>query len=184
MTDKPKIILGIDPGTIVLGYGLISVSNKNIHLVSMGVISLNKLGDMHKRLSRIFKRLDSIINEFKPDEVAIEAQFFGKDVQAMLKLGRAQGVAITPAILREIPVFEYAPRKIKVAITGNGDASKEQVSMMLGKILKIDLSKQPMDATDGLAAALCHHYQSQLPSGNSSYSSWEEFAKKNPGRIK
>jgi crossover junction endodeoxyribonuclease RuvC len=184
MPDEAKTILGIDPGTIVLGYGIISVSNKNISLISMGVISLHKLGDMHKRLSRIYKRIESLIIEFKPDELAIEAQFFGKDIQAMLKLGRAQGVAITPAILREIPVFEYAPRKIKVAITGNGDASKEQVAMMLGKILKADLSKQPTDATDGLAAALCHYYQSQIPSGNKSFSSWEEFARKNPGRIK
>jgi len=184
MKDRPKIILGIDPGTIVLGYGLISVDNKNINLVGMGVVSLQKFGDMHKRLSRIFSHLDGIVNEFKPDEVAIEAQFFGKDVQAMLKLGRAQGVAITPAVLRDIPVFEYAPRKIKVSITGNGDASKEQVAMMLGKILKLDLSKQPPDATDGLAAALCHHYESQKPGVDKSYSSWEDFAKKNPGRVK
>jgi crossover junction endodeoxyribonuclease RuvC len=184
MHDKSKIILGIDPGTIVLGYGLIEVKQKKIKVLNMGVIKLAKLGEMHKRLARIYSRIDGIINEFNPDEVAIEAQFFGKDVQAMLKLGRAQGVAITPAVIRDIPVFEYAPRKIKVAITGNGDASKEQVALMLGKILKVNLDKEKMDATDGLAAALCHYYQSQLPSGDKSYSSWEEFAKKNPGRIK
>ena len=159
-------------------------SNRTIKMITIGVIKLQKLGEMNKRLASIFRRIDSIIEEFNPDEVAIEAQFFGKDVQAMLKLGRAQGVAISPAIIRDIPVFEYAPRKIKVAVTGNGNASKEQVSMMLGKILKIDLSKEILDATDGLATALCHHYQSQKPSGEKSFSSWEEFAKKNPGRIK
>lgn len=184
MADKPKIILGIDPGTLVLGYGIISVQNKTVEMISMGVVKLQKLGEMNKRLARIFNRIDSIIEDFNPDEIAIEAQFFGKDVQAMLKLGRAQGVAITPAIIRDLPVHEYAPRKIKVAITGNGDASKEQVSMMLGKILKIDLSNESLDATDGLATALCHYYQSQIPSGGKSYSSWEDFAKKNPGRVK
>lgn len=184
MSDKPKIILGIDPGTIVLGYGIIEVHPKKINVVTMGVIQLKNVGDMYKRLARIYSRINSIIKEFNPDEVSIEAQFFGKDVQAMLKLGRAQGVAITPAVIRDIPVFEYAPRKIKVSITGNGDASKEQVALMLGKILKINLEKEKMDATDGLAAAMCHYYQSQLPAAGKSYSSWEEFVKKNPNRIK
>jgi len=183
MSDKPKIILGIDPGTLVMGYGLIEIHNKTPKVISMGVVRLQKLGDMYKRLSRIYSRVDSIIKEFQPDEVAIEAQFFGKDVQAMLKLGRAQGVAITPAIIRDIPVFEYAPRKIKVAVTGSGNASKEQVALMLGKILKIDIKNESLDATDGLATALCHYYQSLLPSGEKSYSSWSEFIKKNPGRI-
>ena len=184
MANSPKIILGIDPGTLVLGYGIISVENKTVKMISMGVVHLQKLGDMYKRLAKIYTRIDSIISEFQPDEIAIEAQFFGKDVQAMLKLGRAQGVALTPAIIRGLPVFEYAPRKIKVAVTGNGNASKEQVALLLGKILKIDLKEEPLDATDGLATALCHYYQSQLPTGEKSYSSWSEFAKKNPGRVK
>jgi len=184
MNKKSKIILGIDPGTIVLGYGLIEVMDKTPRMLAMGVIKLGKLGSMHRRLAGIYERMDSIIKEFSPDEVALEAQFFGKDVQAMLKLGRAQGVAMTPAVLREIPVFEYAPRKIKVVVTGNGDASKEQVSMMLGKILKVDLKNEPLDASDGLAAALCHYYQSLLPNGEKSYSSWGDFVKKNPGRVK
>lgn len=184
MSDKPKIILGIDPGTIVLGYGLIEIHNKTPVMLNMGVVHLQKLGDMYSRLARIYSRIDSIIQEFHPDEVAIEAQFFGKDVQAMLKLGRAQGVALTPAIIRNLPIFEYAPRKIKIAVTGNGNASKEQVAMMLGKILKIDVKSEPLDATDGLATALCHYYQSQVPGGEKSYSSWAEFIKKNPGRIK
>jgi len=184
MSDQKKIILGIDPGTIVLGYGLIEIDQKTPRMLSMGVVRLQKYGDMYRRLSRIYSRLDSIIEEFHPDEVAIEAQFFGKDVQAMLKLGRAQGVAITPAVIRDIPVFEYAPRKIKSAITGNGNASKPQVAMMLGKILNIDLKNDSLDATDGLAAALCHYYQSQIPGGEKNYSSWTEFIRKNPDRIK
>ncbi len=184
MSDIPKIILGIDPGTLVMGYGIIEVNNKTPKMITMGIVQLAKLGDMYVRLTRIFKRIESIIEEFHPDEVAIEAQFFGKDVQAMLKLGRAQGVAITPAILRNLPVYEYAPRKIKESITGHGNASKQQVAIMLGKILKIDLKNEPLDATDGLAAALCHYYQSQLPNGEKSYSSWSEFIKKNPDRIK
>ena len=185
MNDQPRIILGIDPGTLVLGYGIIEIMDKNPKMLAMGVVKLQKIGDMYKRLSMIFTRIDSIIEEFKPHEVAIEAQFFGKDVQAMLKLGRAQGVAITPAVIRGLPVFEYAPRKIKVAITGNGNASKEQVSMMLGKILKTDLTADSLDATDGLAAALCHYYQSAIPGGGDKpYASWAEFIKKNPDRIK
>jgi len=183
MSDKPKVILGIDPGTLVMGYGIIEIHNKSPKMLSMGVVHLKKLGDMHKRLARIHSRIEGLITEFHPDEVSIEAQFFGKDVQAMLKLGRAQGVAITPAVIRDIPVFEYAPRKIKVAVTGSGDASKEQVAMMLGKILKIDIQDESLDATDGLAAALCHYYQSLLPGGEKSYSSWSEFIKKNPDRV-
>ena len=184
MTEQPKIILGIDPGTLIMGYGLIEVKGKKLKVLSMGIVHLQKLGDMYKRLAKIYSRVDSIINEFQPDELAIEAQFYGKDIQAMLKLGRAQGVAITPAVIREIPVYEYAPRKIKESITGNGNASKEQVAMMLGKILKIDIKDEPLDATDALATAVCHYYQSLLPGKEKSYNSWTEFIKKNPGRVK
>ena len=142
MSEKSKIILGIDPGTLAMGYGLIEIQNKKPAMLAMGVERLEKFGNMYNRLSRIYTCIDDIIKLFKPDEVAIEAQFYGKDVQAMLKLGRAQGVSITPAVIRNIPVFEYAPRKIKVVVTGNGNASKEQVSLMLGKILKIDLKSE------------------------------------------
>jgi crossover junction endodeoxyribonuclease RuvC len=184
MSEKSKIILGIDPGTLAMGYGLIELKKNKPSMLDMGVERLEKLGNMYNRLARIYTFIDEIIIKFKPDELAIEAQFYGKDVQAMLKLGRAQGVSITPALIRNIPVFEYAPRKIKVAVTGNGNASKEQVALMLGKILKIDVKSESLDATDGLATALCHHYQTQFPSAQKSNSSWSDFIKNNPDRIK
>jgi crossover junction endodeoxyribonuclease RuvC len=181
--DKGKIILGIDPGTVILGYGLISSAGKNLSLVTMGILRLQKYSDPLTRLGKIYERIDSLITEFKPDEVAIEAPFYGKNVQSMLKLGRAQGVALAPAINRSLPVFEYAPRKVKQSITGNGNASKEQVAMMVQALLKFQETPEYLDATDGVAVALCHHYQSCRPVSAPSAKSWNEFIRKNPGRI-
>jgi len=181
--DKGKIILGIDPGTVILGYGLITANGQNLSLVSMGILRLQKFSDPLTRLGKIYERIDSLIEEFKPDEVAIEAPFYGKNVQSMLKLGRAQGVALAPAITRSLPVFEYAPRKVKQSITGNGNASKEQVAVMVQALLKFQETPEYLDATDGVAVALCHHYQSNRPVSMSSVKSWNDFIRKNPGRI-
>jgi crossover junction endodeoxyribonuclease RuvC len=181
-----RIILGIDPGTTILGYGIIEVQGKQMKLVAIGVLRLDKIEDHHLKLQKIFERCIELIDGFHPDELAIEAPFFGKNVQSMLKLGRAQGVAIAAALSRKIPVTEYAPRKIKQSITGNGAASKEQVAAMLQRVLQIPDSDMPekLDATDGLAAAVCHFYQSSsaLATGKS-YSGWKSFLTANPDRL-
>jgi crossover junction endodeoxyribonuclease RuvC len=163
MSAKERIILGIDPGTTILGYGIIKCEGKKMELVVMGVLHLDKIEDHHLKLQKIFERTIELIDGFHPDELAIEAPFFGKNVQSMLKLGRAQGVAIAAALSRKMPVEEYAPRKIKQSITGNGNASKEQVAAMLQNLLKIPATDMPakLDATDGLAAAVCHFYRLQ-----------------------
>lgn len=181
---KTKIILGVDPGTVVLGYGLIQITNRKPAMITMGVIKLHKYDNPFEKLRVIYQRMDAIISEYHPDEVALEAPFFGKNVQSMLKLGRAQGMAMAPAINRGIAVFEYAPRKIKQAITGNGNASKDQVATLLYHILKIEEKPEYLDATDGVAAALCHFYQTDQPIHKSSYKNWNEFIRKNPNRIK
>jgi crossover junction endodeoxyribonuclease RuvC len=184
--SKEKIILGIDPGTTVMGYGLIRTQNHTPHLITMGVLQLNKYENHYLRLRRIFDRVISLIDEYLPDELAIEAPFFGKNVQSMLKLGRAQGVAMAAALSRDLPIFEYAPLKIKSAITGNGRAAKEQVAYMLQSYLKIPAENMlpQLDATDGLAAALCHFFQSSRPQSESSYTGWKDFVRKNEKRVK
>ena len=182
-----KIILGIDPGTNMMGYGLLKVSGNRAEMMAMGVIDMRKQSDPYLRLGYIFERVTGIINEFLPDEMAIEAPFFGKNVQSMLKLGRAQGVAIAAAIHRDIPIHEYAPLKIKMAITGNGQASKEQVAGMLQRLLNLKTDDMPqfMDATDALGAAYCHFMQASRPeTGARHYSSWKDFAQKNEKRVK
>jgi len=182
-----KIILGIDPGTIIMGYGVLRVVDKKLSLEAMGVLKLNKFEDHYLRLSHIFDRVLQLIDSYHPEALAIEAPFFGKNVQSMLKLGRAQGVAIAAALHRSIPVFEYAPLKIKMAITGNGQASKEQVSGMLQRMLHIreDNMLPQLDATDGLAAAFCHYLETSRPvSQAKSFSSWKDFIAKNPERVK
>ena len=180
-----KIILGVDPGTNVMGYGLLRVLGNKADLICMGVIQLSKYESHYLRLGKIFQRITSIIDEYKPDEVAIEAPFFGKNVQSMLKLGRAQGVAITAAIMRDIPITEYEPRKIKVAITGNGAAAKEQVAGMLQRILHIPKEEMDvqMDATDALGAAYCHFMQMNKPEVSNRFSSWKDFVNKNSDKI-
>ena len=180
---EDKIILGIDPGTTVLGYGLIRVQNNKLSLINFGVIQLNKIPNHPDKLKRIFDRISGIINEFHPDEMAIEAPFFGKNVQSMLKLGRAQGVAIAASLSKEIPFEEYSPRRIKQSITGNGNASKEQVAAMLQKLLNFDDIPKYLDATDGLAVAVCHHFSKGIGEHNKSKSNnWESFLRTNPER--
>ena len=183
---KDRIILGIDPGTNVMGYGLLKITNNKAEVLAMGILQLGKYEDQYLKLKKIFDRTVGIIDEYLPDELAIEAPFFGKNVQSMLKLGRAQGTAIAAALSRDLPIFEYAPLKIKMAITGNGRASKEQVADMLQRILKIPKENMlpQLDASDGLAAAACHYLQSNRPQMDSSYKSWKEFISKNPTKVK
>ena len=181
-----KILLGIDPGTNVMGYGVLRVVGNKAEMLAMGVINMKNMRDPYLRLGRIFERVTGVIDEYKPDELAIEAPFYGKNVQSMLKLGRAQGVAIAAAIVRDIPIHEYEPRKIKVAITGNGAASKEQVAGMLQRLLNFDkeaLSKF-MDATDALGAAYCHFMQMNRPESQAHYKGWKDFVNKNRERVK
>lgn len=169
-----------------MGYGVIRMTGNKAELVVMGVIDMRKESDPYLRLGRIFERVTGIIKEYLPDEMAIEAPFFGKNVQSMLKLGRAQGVAIAAAIERDVPIHEYAPLKIKMAITGNGGASKEQVAGMLQRLLNISTDDMPkfMDATDAVAAAYCHFMQMGRPQSDRHFSSWKDFVNKNQARIK
>ena len=181
-----RIILGIDPGTIIMGYGVIKVVNKTPEMITMGEVNMKKFTDPYLKLAHIYQRTIGLIESYKPDELAIEAPFFGKNVQSMLKLGRAQGVAIAAAISREIPIFEYAPLKIKMSITGSGSASKEQVARILQHTLNFKEIPKNLDATDGLAAALCHFYQNKPASTQktSGSNSWKDFVSKNPDRVK
>jgi crossover junction endodeoxyribonuclease RuvC len=180
---EDKIILGIDPGTTVLGYGLIHIKGTKIEMLNFGIIQLNKLDNQPDKLKRIFDRIDGLMEEYKPDEMAIEAPFFGKNVQSMLKLGRAQGVAIAASLRRNIPYEEYTPKRIKQAITGNGNASKEQVAAMLQTLLRFEELPKYLDATDGLAAAVCHHFSKGIGENNKSKGSgWSSFLSKNPER--
>jgi len=179
-----RIILGIDPGTTIMGYGLIQTKGNDASLIVLGVIDLRKFDDHYLKLKHIFERITGLIDQFHPDELAIEAPFFGKNVQSMLKLGRAQGVAIAAGLSRSLPIFEYAPRKIKMSITGQGNASKEQVALLLKSLLKIKELPSDLDVTDGLAAAMCHFYQTKKPISTGDFKSWKDFINKNPGRIK
>jgi crossover junction endodeoxyribonuclease RuvC len=183
MKEADNIILGIDPGTTIMGYGVIDASAKTPVMLSMGVVDLRKYKDHYQKLNYIYERVRMLIEQYLPDEIAIEAPFFGKNVQSMLKLGRAQGVAIAAALSHSVPIVEYAPRKIKQAITGSGSASKEQVAGMLARTMNIENLPNFLDATDGLAAAVCHFYQRNLPDKAKS-NSWADFVKKNPGRVK
>lgn len=178
-----RIILGIDPGTIIMGYGLIHIKGNKPELISTGIVKLEKLDDHALRLQKIFERTIGIIEEYKPDELAIEAPFFGKNVQSMLKLGRAQGVAIAAALSKNIPITEYSPKKIKMSITGNGNASKEQVAAMLQQLLKFKNTPSHLDATDALGAAMCHYFQNSKTVGaKKSYTGWKAFLADNPTR--
>lgn len=193
---KERIILGIDPGTLIMGYSLIMQRDKQLSLLRMGVLKLKQYDNQALKLKKIFERVLEIIDEYHPDELAIEAPFYGKNVQSMLKLGRAQGVAMAAALYRDIPIFEYSPRKIKQSITGNGAASKEQVAIMLQKIIKFDHLPDFLDATDATAAAVCHYFQRSLnivndtdetktvkiPKAKKSSSSWLTFINNNPDR--
>lgn len=181
---KERIILGIDPGTNIMGYGVIHQKGNAIEMVTMGILKLNQYSNHALKLKKIFERTLSLVEQYHPDELAIEAPFFGKNVQSMLKLGRAQGVAMAAALYKDLPIFEYSPKKIKQSITGNGNASKEQVAGMLKSILNFKDIPNHLDATDGLAASVCHFFQGNQTSDKKSYSNWAGFLKDNPGRLK
>lgn len=177
-------LLGVDPGTNLLGYAIVEVEQKKLRLLDMGVIYLKKMQEHQDKLQHIFERLQSIIEIYNPREMAIEAPFYGKNPQSMLKLGRAQGVAIAAAITKGVRITEYSPKKIKQSVTGNGNAAKEQVAAMLSNILEFKLDNHYLDATDALATAVCHFYQSgNLLSGQKRYNDWGNFIKDNPGRV-
>ena len=182
--EKDKVVLGIDPGTNIMGFGIIQISNRQMKLVDLGVLKLSKIEDPAGKLKEIFEYTVSLVEKHLPDEFAVEAPFFGKNVQSMLKLGRAQGVAIAAALSRNVPIFEYSPKKIKMSITGNGNASKEQVAAMLQQLLSFKEMPKYLDATDGLAAAVCHHFQfTGAGTGEKKYGSWNSFLTANEGRI-
>ncbi|MGY6649980.1 crossover junction endodeoxyribonuclease RuvC [Wenyingzhuangia sp. IMCC45574] len=178
-----KIILGIDPGTTIMGFGVIKIIGKKMEFVQMNELHLSKYNDPYVKLKLIFERTIQLIDTYHPDELAIEAPFFGKNVQSMLKLGRAQGVAMAAGLSREVPVTEYLPKKIKMAITGNGNASKEQVALMLKSLLNLKELPKNLDATDGLAAAVCHFYNSGVKVGGKNYSGWASFVSQNKDKI-
>lgn len=178
-------IIGIDPGTNILGYGIIEIDSKHPHFVDMGVFDLRKIKDPFEKLANIYAGVGELLEEHHPDQLAVESPFYGKNAQVILKLGRAQGAALTAAVIRGIPVAEYAPRKAKIAICGNGAASKEQVSMMIQKTLNVKLDPKYLDATDALAIALCHYYQLTSPLARvGGKSDWATFLAQNPDRIK
>ena len=181
-----RVIMGIDPGTNLMGYAFIGVNGNKARLITMGVIDLRKCHDSYIKLGEIFTRVQGLISTYLPDELAIEAPFFGKNVQSMLKLGRAQGVAIAAAISRDVPIHEYAPLKIKMAITGSGSASKQQVAEMLRRMLNISSEEMPrfMDATDALGAAFCHFLQRKNPVQSVKYGSWADFVRKNSDKVR
>ena len=184
LSTTSNIILGIDPGTTIMGFGLIKVVKKKMHFLQLNELQLKKYDDHYLKLKLIFERTVELIDTYKPDHIAIEAPFFGKNVQSMLKLGRAQGVAMAAGLSREIPITEYSPKKIKMAITGNGNASKEQVAKMLQSLLNLKELPKNLDSTDGLAAAVCHFYNSGRVQIGKSYTGWSAFVKQNEGRIK
>lgn len=186
LREWDHIIIGIDPGTNVMGYGILGVKRNKPHMIAMGVLKLSRFEDHYMRLHRIFERVTGLIKQYLPDEMSIEAPFFGKNVQSMLKLGRAQGVAMAAALNFEVPITEYEPRKIKQAITGNGAASKEQVATMLQRELGFSRDELPdfLDATDALAAALCHFYESRKPAVARGTKSWKAFIAQHPDRVK
>ena len=186
MSQQPKLILGVDPGTQMMGYSILKVTGKQLSVIEMNVIRLTKKKDMFERLGMINEAMAKLIREHNPSEMAIEAPFFGKNVQSMLKLGRAQGVAIGIAMEKGLPVAEYSPKKVKQSITGNGNADKEQVWKMLKTIIKIDIPFETYDATDALAVAVCHHFQGHEgpQGGKKGKGGWESFLKENKHRIR
>lgn len=185
--NKEKIILGVDPGTRIMGYGIIAVQGNDITLTQYGVLKLDKYSTHELKLKKIYERMTQLIEEYLPDEMAIEAPFYGVNVQSMLKLGRAQGVAIAAALNRDVPIVEYLPKTVKQSVTGNGNASKEQVAYMLEQILKMKLDTHFYDATDAVGVAICHymHGKTKALTGNGSKKKgWSAFVSENPDRLK
>jgi len=179
-----KTILGIDPGSNIMGYGVLRITKSKPQVVALGVIKTSGFSGHYQKLSHIFERTLYLVDEYKPDETALEAPFFGKNVQSMLKLGRAQGVAMAASLYRNVPIFEYAPLRIKQSITGNGSATKEQVAYFLKQMFNLEIMPQDLDATDGLATAVCHFLQLKNPASAGAIKNWGEFIRKNPGRVK
>ncbi len=192
MAPTVKVIMGIDPGTNCAGWGVVEVSSGAMRSLGLGDIAMQRLRDPYAKLARLFDEVSVLIEKYRPDEVALESPFFGENVQSMLKLGRAQGVAMAAALSVGLPVFEYAPRRVKQAITGQGGASKQQVAALLKSMLRVEYDVRRLDATDGLAVAVCHHFVSSSPVGAapaakkcaSKGESWEQFLSRNPGRMK
>ena len=180
---KEQIILGIDPGTTIMGFGVIRIKGKSMEFVQLNELNLTKYSDHYLKVKLIFERTIELIDTYHPDAIAIEAPFFGKNVQSMLKLGRAQGVAMAAGLSREVPITEYLPKKIKMAITGNGNASKEQVAKMLQNMLGLKTLPKNLDATDGLAAAVCHFYNQDKPGADKTYTGWSSFVNQNQDKI-
>ena len=176
-----KIILGIDPGTTIMGFGLIKVMNKKMQFIQLNELHLQEYSDHYLKLKLIFERTVELIETYHPDEIAIEAPFFGKNVQSMLKLGRAQGVAMAASLVKGLPIEEYSPRKVKQSITGNGASSKDQVAKMIQTVLKLKTLPKELDATDGIAVAICHYFQNTQEK-TSNYNGWKDFLKNNPKR--
>ena len=179
-----RTIIGIDPGTNILGFGIISISGNKPEYISSGIIDMRKISDHNLKLEKIYNSIIKILDKFHPEELSIEAPFYGKNVQSMLKLGRAQGVVLGAAFSRSLKVAEYAPRKIKMAVTGNGNASKEQVALMLTKFFKLKSVPEPLDATDAIAVALCHYFQKDIKYDDKGAKTWKEFIRMNPKRVK
>ena len=184
METKQQIILGIDPGTNNMGYGVVCIENKQVRFLKMGVLKIDAKREQMLKLKDIFEETTRLIQTYSPDVLSIEAPFYGKNIQSMLKLGRAQGVAIAAAVHQDIPVFEYSPRKVKLAITGKGSASKEQVAAMLHHLVDFEQDSTLFDATDALAIAICHHVQNKSIVDDKQYSGWKAFLSKNPDRIR
>lgn len=183
--SKIKTILGVDPGTNFMGYAILHTQGEIVQCNRIGVLKMKRYATQQEKLKHIFFRIQELVETYKPQHMAIEAPFFGKNVQSMLKLGRAQGVAIAAAMTSDVPISEYSPKKIKLAITGNGNASKQQVHGMLQQLVKMQDFPESLDASDALAAALCHYYQLDSPiEGGQRYSSWSEFIKSNPDKLK
>jgi len=179
-----KTILGIDPGSNIMGYGVLKITKNKAEIIALGVIKTDGFSSHYQKLGHIFNRTLYLVDEYKPDETALEAPFFGKNVQSMLKLGRAQGVAMAASLYRGVPIFEYAPLRIKQAITGNGSATKEQVAYFLKQMFNLEITPKDLDATDGLATAVCHFLQLKNPIGDGSCKNWEAYIRKNPDRVK
>jgi len=183
LMKKEKIILGIDPGTNILGFGLVSGRVNDLELITAGIIDMRKITDHQQKLEKIYFNILKIIDKFCPNEVAIEAPFYGKNVQSMLKLGRVQGVVMAAALSKSLIVTEYAPRKVKQAVTGNGNASKEQVAVLITQFLRLKEIPEPLDASDAIATALCHFFQNKYNSGDKKSRTWKDFIRKNPDKI-
>lgn len=185
MQKKAKIILGVDPGTVVMGYALIKVQGDRMEMLAMDVLKMSSKEDTYERLKKIYSIIAKVIVQYKPDDLAVEAPFFGKNVQSMLKLGRAQGVAIAAAMQHGLNVTEYSPKKVKQSITGNGNANKEQLMKMLERLLAFTNQSKYFDATDALGVAVCHHFQGNVPlkKAGKKLSGWEDFLSKNPSRV-